>query len=221
VWGSLGAYLQERAAEREQAESAATQRTPGGRGLLRAVWSAIRRRLSGPQKLEPAAVDRPLARLRAARCPVCEAMDDREDLVLRIAAREVLNPKVVDHWRRGDLLCLPHLRGILRYAPDERTREWVVEDALAKLGALWAHLESYTARYGCRDREQFTDAEWASVARTIAFLAGEPRDGLRDWHDADVCRASQEAEADRRRAREGVRVRGLSRLLFDDPDGTG
>jgi hypothetical protein len=173
---AFAAYSDEVARERRAQERASLS---GGRRDWRKLLDSIRgdpeHSLAGSNE-EATAVDHLMERLSGTRCTLCLAMEDIDEMILREVAKDVGRPRVFDAWRVADLVCLPHLRGLVRHAEDSSVRQMLVEDARVKFGHLTRHLKGYMAHYGCTDRNSFSDAEWAAVARTVAFFAGEPQE---------------------------------------------
>jgi hypothetical protein len=173
---AFAVYSAEATQERRAQERASlSSRRRDWRQLLDSIRGNPEPSVAGSNE-EATAIDHLMERLSGTRCTLCQAMEDIDEMILREVAKDLGRPRVFEPWRTADLVCLPHLRGLLRHAEDSSVRQMLVEDARVKFGHLTKHLKGYMAHYGCTDRNSFSDAEWAAVSRTVAFFAGEPQD---------------------------------------------
>jgi len=174
---SLSAYLKEHCRRVGQASAPVQLESNGWRRWL-AGQKAMVSRWSGKRPTVSPSLTRLLARLAPrAECPVCEAVQGTESLIVAGLADGVLDERFEEAFRASDGLCFRHLRQALVCSPSEDASYLLVQAAEEKLRPLLEYLRGYIDKHRWEDRSLLYPEERASWIRTVAFFAGEYREG--------------------------------------------
>jgi len=178
VLQSLSTHLRKHRQLAGAASVSVQTKKPGGLYGWLARQKAIVDRWSGKRPPMPSSVAHLLARLEPqAKCPICEAIQGTESLIVAKLANEVLDPRFAAAFRASDGLCFPHLRQVLACSPSEDAAYLLVQAAQEWLVALLDHLRGYLDKHRWEDRSLLDPQESAAWIRTVAFFAGEYREG--------------------------------------------
>jgi hypothetical protein len=190
VHKSLIAYLEGCPPESELASPPVRKKESRGWHRWRAQLRAVFARWLMRRPSAPSSANRLLVQLAPrAECPICEAIQGKEALMVAKLAHEILDLRFWAALRASDGLCLPHLRKVLACSPKEEATHLIVKMADEKLTPLLAHLRGYIDKHRWQDRGLLYPEEKAAWVRTVAFFAGEARED----RSTDMLRAMRQA----------------------------
>ncbi len=177
VHKSLSAYLSKHPPLTMPPALPLREKPEGWRGRL-ARWGDTLAKWLSIRRPPPASPDGLLAKLAPrGECPVCEATQGKEALIVAKLAEGILDPQFWAAFRASEGLCLVHLRQALACSPREEASRLLAKVAHEKLSVLLTHLRGYMNKHRWEDRTLLRPEEKAAWVRIVAFFVGEPREG--------------------------------------------